>query len=129
MMADSSVDTAEHPSVDDHLSKHFGPSPPRVAVTFGAQSHPGKVRPNNEDHFLVIERRRCRSVLLTNLPSGYLTSADDVAYVYAVADGMGGAAFGELASMLALRSGWDQAPNTIKWTWIVNDREVAEFKE
>jgi serine/threonine protein phosphatase PrpC len=129
MNADSSVDTAEHPVVDDLLSKHFGPSPPPVAVKFGALSHPGKVRPHNEDHYLVIERRRCRSVLLTNLPAGLLSAADDVAYVYAVADGIGGSAFGELASMLALRSGWEQAPSTIKWTWIINDREIAEFKE
>src|SRR5262249_41037128 len=43
--------------------------------------------------------------------------------------GGGGAAFGELASMLALRSGWEQAPGAIKWTWIITDREVEELKE
>jgi protein phosphatase len=98
-------------------------------VTFGAQSHPGLVRPNNEDHYLVVERRRARTVLLTNLPEQVLRPADDTAYVLAVADGMGGAAFGEIASMLALRSGWEQSPRTIKWTWIINDREVEELKE
>jgi protein phosphatase len=122
-------DTAEFPAVDDPLARHFGPSPPPVRMTFGALSHPGLVRENNEDHFLVIERRRSRTVLLTNLPQGMLRPADDTAYVLAVADGMGGAAFGELASALALRSGWEQAPQTIKWTWIINDREVEELKE
>src|SRR5437868_3662561 len=101
-------DTAVMPAADDLLARHFGPSPPPVRVTVGAASHTGLVRSNNEDHYLVVERRRSRTVLLTNLPDGFLLPADDTAYVLAVADGMGGAAFGELASSLALRSGWDQ---------------------
>jgi PPM family protein phosphatase len=129
MKAMHDTETDEFPALEDVFAKHFGPSPPRVRVTFGAQSHPGRLRPNNEDHYLVIERRRTRSVLLTNLPQGFLRPADDVAYVLAVADGMGGAAFGELASMLALRSGWDQSPYAIKWSWIINDREVEELKQ
>jgi protein phosphatase len=124
-----SHDTAEFPAADDLLGKHFGHSPPPVWVTFGALSDPGRVRPNNEDHYLVMERRRTRSVLLTNVPEGVLRPADNTAYVLAVADGMGGAAFGELASMMALRSGWDQAPGAIKWTWIVNDREIEDLRE
>jgi protein phosphatase len=124
-----SADTAELPALDETHARHFGPVPPPVAVEFGALSHPGRVRPNNEDHYLVIERRRSRKVLLTNLPPGTLPPADDIAYVLAVADGMGGAAFGEVASALALRSGWDQGPSTIKWTWVITDKEVEELKE
>jgi PPM family protein phosphatase len=123
------ADTVEIPAIEDVLGKHFGPSPPPVSVKFGAFTHPGRVRENNEDHYMVVERRRSRSILLTNLPDGFLRPADDVAYVLAVADGMGGAAFGELASMLALRSGWEQAPSTIKWSWIINDREIEELRE
>ena len=85
-----SADTAELSVVDDLLAKHFGPSPPPVCVQFGALSHPGRVRPNNEDHYLVIEQRRTRSVLLTNLPEEVLRPADNTGYVLAVADGMGG---------------------------------------
>jgi protein phosphatase len=125
----SSADTAELPAVEDVVAKHFGPVPPPVAVEFGALSHPGLVRANNEDHYVVFERKRSRTVLLTNLPPGTLRPADDIAYVLAVADGMGGAAFGELASTLALRSGWDQSPSAIKWTWIVTDQEVDDLKE
>jgi protein phosphatase len=58
-----------------------------------------------------------------------LQSVDDIGYLLAVADGIGGSAFGELASMLALRSGWDQAPSAIKWTWVINDREIEDLKE
>jgi len=129
MNAAPGADTDELPAADELLGKHFGPSPPPVRVTFGALSHPGLVRHNNEDHYLVIERRRTRSVLLTNLPAAALRPADDVGYVLAVADGMGGAAFGELASALALSSAWEQSPGALKWTWVVTDREVADLKE
>ncbi len=129
MSTSRSSDTADFPVVDNFLARHFGPSPPAVRVQIGAHSHQGLVRENNEDHYLVVENRRSRSVLQTNLPAGMLPPADDVAYVLAVADGMGGAAFGELASMLALRSAWDQGPSAIKWTWIVTDREVQELRE
>jgi protein phosphatase len=98
-------------------------------VQFGALSHVGLERANNEDHYVIVKRRRTRTVLETNLPEGVLLPADDVAYVLAVADGMGGMAFGELASMLALRSGWEQSPNAIKWSWIINDREIEDLKE
>jgi protein phosphatase len=117
------------PVVDDLVAKHFGPCPPPVGVRFGALSHPGLVRPNNEDHFVVFERRRSRAVLLTNLPPDALPPADGVAYVLAVADGMGGAACGELASALALQTGWEQAPGAITWSWVITDREVEELKE
>jgi protein phosphatase len=123
------ADTEQFPALNDPFARHFGPSPPPVRVTFGGLSHRGLVRENNEDHFVVIERRRSRSVLLTNLPEGFLSAGGATAYLYAVADGLGGAAFGELASMMALRSGWDQATDAIKWTWIINDREIDDLKE
>jgi protein phosphatase len=124
-----SADTPWFPTEGDVFARHFGPSPPRVHARFGALSHPGLVRTSNEDHYVVIERHRGRVVLMTNLPEGYLRPADDIAYLLAVADGMGGAAFGELASMLALRSGWEQAPNAINWTWVVTESEIANLKE
>jgi PPM family protein phosphatase len=123
------ADTVDLVVPQDPFARHFGPSPPPVDVRFGAQSHTGRVRSSNEDHYLIVQRRRTRTVLATNLPEGFLPPADDIAYVYGVADGIGGASFGELASALALRSAWEQAPGTIKWTWIINDREIEELKE
>jgi PPM family protein phosphatase len=130
MLRASSADTVEDtPLEEDPVARQFGPSPPRVAVQFGTATSMGKSRDINEDHYLVVEHRRSRAVLRTNLPTGYLAPADDIGYIMAVADGMGGSACGELASMLALRSGWDLQPKAIKWTWIVTDREVDELKE
>jgi protein phosphatase len=124
-----SDDTPQFPVEGDVFARHFGPRPPRVQARFGALSHPGLVRTSNEDHYVVIERQRARVVLMTNLPEECMRPADDVAYLLAVADGMGGAPFGELASMLALRSGWEQMPNAIRWTWLVTDTEITDLKE
>jgi protein phosphatase len=116
-------------SIESLISKHFAPVPPLVEVELGAVSHPGKVRSKNEDHYVVVQRRRCRTVLRSNLPEGSLPHAEDHAYVMVVADGVGGEAFGEMASMLAIRTGWDLGLSEIKWTLKVGEQEVREFKE
>jgi PPM family protein phosphatase len=127
--ASSDETVKDTPEAVDPVVKQFGPSPPTVAVRFGTVTHRGSARPNNEDHFLVSERRRSREILRTNLPPGVLPRADDIAYVLAVADGMGGSAFGEVASMLAFRSSWEITPKAIKWTFIVTDREIEDLRE
>jgi protein phosphatase len=122
-------ETIELPAGAELVRRYLAQSPPHVRAEFGGLSHPGKVRKNNEDHFLVVRRRRVRDVLLTNLPSNWLPAQDDEAYAFAVADGIGGAAFGELASMLALRAAWDLGTDEIKWHFKSNPREDDEIKE
>ena len=115
---------------DELAAKFFGPSSPPLRIEVGALSHAGKVRPNNEDHFSVVRRRRSREVLLTNLPEGVVPRShhDDV-YAMVVADGIGGAAFGEFASMLALQTSWDLTTQAFKWHFLVNENEAEEVKE
>ena len=96
-------------------AKHFGPGGPRMRVTFGAHSHVGNVCTNNEDHYGVVRRHRSRDILFTNLPADFLPQSCDEAFTMIVADGMGGAAFGELASMLALRTAWELTTNAFNW--------------
>jgi protein phosphatase len=127
-MSDQKADTDEYPAMA-RLFKHFGPSPARVQVAFGALSHPGKLRPNNEDHYLVVQRRRSRTVLLTNLADALVDPSEDNVYVLAVADGMGGAAHGELASTMALRSAFDLGHSAVKWIFRINDQEVRDLQE
>lgn len=125
-------DTAEIsncPDLEQLVAKYFGPPPCPLRLEFGARSHPGKVRTNNEDHFGVVRRRRSRDVLLTNLPQTLLPQVDDESYALAVADGMGGAAFGELASMFALRAGWDLTSQAYKWHFRLTESETAELME
>lgn len=95
-----------------------------VRVQIGASSHLGKVRRNNEDQYAVIRRRRSREALMTSLPSGAFFEAEEEAYILIVADGMGGAAFGEVASELALRTIWELEASTAIWPEKV-DAEAA----
>ena len=73
-----------------------------VKVDFGAVTHAGKLREKNEDHYLVVRLSRSLELLMTNMPSSQ--SPDKLAeygYGMVVADGMGGAAAGEVASRMA----------------------------
>jgi protein phosphatase len=74
-----------------------------VTIDFGAASDPGRVRPNNEDHFLVARMDRVMQTLSTNLPSGSVPERQtETAYGLLVADGMGGHVAGEVASRTAI---------------------------
>ncbi len=70
-----------------------------------------------------------RDVIRTSLPETTLPNAEQQAYVLAVADGMGGAAFGELASILALRTGWDLGLDEVKWELKIDQDELRELKD
>ncbi len=102
-----------------------GQARPSIRVEFAATSHPGKVRSNNEDHFLVTRMGRTFEAVSTNMPDGALPElVDEVAYGMVVADGMGGMAAGEKASQLAIRTGVDLVLNSPMWATRV-DQEVA----
>src|SRR5580765_2348001 len=99
---------------EDDTIEMIGPvlpvaSPPDVTVDFqfGAATHVGLRRTDNEDHFAVVRRTRSRQILLTNIKTAGLELPQDDTYVMVVADGIGGAAHGELASELILRIGWE----------------------
>src|SRR5918995_6151712 len=69
-------------------------------------THPGKVRPDNQDHFLLCSLRKQLVVRGSSLPEveGLLTETERLASLAMVADGVGGAAKGETASRVALRA-------------------------
>src|SRR4051812_23785163 len=122
--------TGEYLTEEELVSRFFLPPPPPVRVEFGAMTHRGKVRLNNEDHFLILRLRRSLSVLTTNLPEGQLApQADEDAYAMILADGMGGAAGGELASTQAIRVAVELMLRDIKWAMKFNEREGRELIE
>ena len=69
-------------------------------------THTGKVRKDNQDHFLVCSLRKQVQVHHTSLPTGEALAlpGDRMAFLAMVADGVGGGTKGEWASRLALET-------------------------
>ena len=67
-------------------------------------THPGKVRPDNQDHFLLCSLRKQLVVRGSSIPGaeGLLAESERLASLAMVADGVGCAAKGETASRVAL---------------------------
>jgi len=100
--------------------------PRKVRVTFGARTDPGKVRTNNEDHFLVARLAKSMQICKSSLPDdGTCRFGDEEGYLMVVADGMGGATAGERASALAVRSLEAFVLDTFKWFLHLGGREQS----
>ncbi len=101
-----------------------------MQVDIGALSDPGRRRPNNEDHFLVMEFRRTMETVLTNLPEGTVPALHtDTAHGMVVADGMGGAAAGEVASRTAIQTLIDLAIQTPDWIMRLDEEHAGQVLE
>jgi PPM family protein phosphatase len=77
---------------------------PSLAVRAFGLTDRGRVRPGNEDHFVVAELSRTLRVRQTSLPQPAQQRSRSRGHVLLVADGMGGHAAGEVASALSLES-------------------------
>lgn len=123
-------DTVEDLRIDPGVAWFYELEPRiRARVDVAGRTHPGRVRPNNEDNFLAVRRYRGREILATSLAVELLPTQDDEAYAFAVADGMGGKRFGEVASLLAMRTGFELGASEIKWPLKMNEREAAELRQ
>jgi protein phosphatase len=101
-----------------------------VQVDLAARSHAGLLRPNNEDHFLVVRLQRALQTILTNLPEGLLPlREEEVGYGLVVADGMGGKAAGEVASRSAIRTLINLALATPDWVMMKEAPEIERVME
>ena len=107
------ADTGEFPALDKKATASAGAG--RVRVDGAGLSHRGLVRPNNEDHFLVARFGRFFTPLSTNVRGQADTVFEEEGHGLVVADGLGGAAAGEVASDLAIRSLLNLVFETSDW--------------
>ena len=129
MQADArDSDTTEY-EVKEPPSRGISSSSRRqVRVEFAALSDPGKVRQNNEDHYIITQMGRSFRALATNMPAGELPEpVDDTSYGMVVADGMGGMAAGEKASQLAIRTGVQLVLNSSRWATKIDEEEGRQL--
>jgi len=76
-----------------------------------------------------VNRRRTTEVIRTNLSQEDLSLTDDAAYALIVADGIGVANFGELASRLALRKLFELAQQATSWVSKYPDLDHQQIPE
>jgi protein phosphatase len=125
MRRDSDADTAELPVAEAPPDPPLGSISALVEVDLGGASHAGKVRPNNEDHFFVARFDRAMQTLLTNLRPGLVPDrAGETAYGMLVADGIGGAVAGEVASSTAVSAMLDLVLRTPDWIMRLDEEEI-----
>ncbi|HXI24519.1 MAG TPA: protein phosphatase 2C domain-containing protein, partial [Pyrinomonadaceae bacterium] len=87
-------------------------------------THPGYVRANNEDHYLVVRFGRSLQNVCTNLEPSLLASSYDLTgYGLLVADGVGGMAAGEVASQKALAKLVELVVDTPDWILGFQEKE------
>ncbi len=127
MTTDPDAKTAELPVAKNGIEPHSTQSA-LARVDIAALSHPGRVRPNNEDHYIVIRFGRSLEVLMTNMPKGETpVRAEEVGYGFVVADGMGGAKGGEVASRLAISTLFNLVLEVPDWILRLDlDDELAQ---
>ena len=128
-MAEHDSETVENVSPALSAAKYFVNQAEELAYEFGAASHAGLKRPDNQDHYIVLRRTRTQQLLLTNVPTEELVLPTDEVFGMAVADGMGGAGCGELASRLAIREAWDLAGRATSWVMKLRDLNTQELTE
>ena len=108
----------------------FKPAAALVAADFGARSHRGRLREENDDHYLVLRLARHQNTLLTSLATGDLPTAfDEYAYAAVVADGIGRDGAGSVAARLAISTLAHLALRFGQWNMRIDPRIASEVIE
>jgi protein phosphatase len=76
---------------------------------------PGRVRPNNQDHFLIAGLAKSLWVLHSSLSQPGLQQGDEEGHLLVVADGVGGNQGGERASRLTVRALEQFVLSRLRW--------------
>jgi serine/threonine protein phosphatase PrpC len=109
----------------------FQSSSSLVKVEIGAKSHRGTTRPDNEDHYLVMQLGRGLQTLATSLPKSDLPPRqfEERAYAMLVADGLGQKGSGSLAGRVALSTIANLAVHYGEWNLRIDPTTAAQVIE
>jgi protein phosphatase len=88
-------------------------SPPSTHLRWSGMTHRGRIRPNNEDAFLALTFNAHDVRFLGKIGESSLDESD---FIFAVSDGMGGAASGEFASRIAVDKITRLLPRSFKFS-------------
>ena len=89
------------------------PRPPFVVRSFGLSDR-GRVRPSNEDRFVVVELARAMYVHQTNRPQSTPRFSSHRGHAFLVADGVAGSQGGEVASAVTVEAVEEFLLNTLR---------------
>jgi PPM family protein phosphatase len=102
------------PSTTFSSPETSAPAPHLSVHSFGLTDR-GRVRPANEDHFLIADMAKAMHVWQSSRPQPETQFGEERGFLFVVADGMGGHQAGERASSLAVETIEDFMLNTFKW--------------
>ncbi len=106
------------------------PGPPTTAVRIDVAglTHSGRVRAENQDHFVVLRTGRFSETLATSLPPGEVPErSEERGLLMMVADGMGGHAAGEVASRTTIVTLITLVLNNPDWILKVDEESATKI--
>lgn len=113
------------------LTGAIAPPAQLIATAFGVTDK-GKVRPMNEDQFVVAELTKSMRIWQTSLSEPKMQIGEERGHLFLVADGMGGHRAGERASALAVAAIENFTLNSFKWFFgegsVEAKRVLAQFQ-
>lgn len=128
-MIDPLDDTQDYPVRERAANSFFVDNYQPIQLNIAALTHLGKKRKENQDHYAVIRRNRTQEVLQSDLPWENIPNVEDESHLLVVADGIGGTAFGELASRLVIQKIWELTSVSASWVMRFSDLDSQQVRE